>query len=97
MESNQTPLLNLYAVRKSQNEKFIIITLVEGQKPHRTFRKWLVPTSCVEGKPQAIVQGEKVLIELPLSKEFKKQEAESGPKMTKAEDAPSIDEDDIPF
>lgn len=106
MENSQTPLLNLYAVRKSQNERFIIITLVEGQKPHRTFRKWLVPTSCVEGKPQAIVQGNKVMLELPFSKEFKKQAPENGPKMTKTDyddDGPmqsngSLDmDDDIPF
>lgn len=90
MEQNQTPLLNLYAARKSQNEKFVIITLVEGQKPNRTFRKWLVPTGQVEGKPQAIVMGDKVHIELPLSREFKK----ASPAKTEPSE---IDEEDCPF
>jgi hypothetical protein len=92
MERNETPLLNLYAVRKSQNDRFIIITLVEGQKPNRTFRKWLVPTSQTEGKPLAVLIDGKVHLELPLSKEFKKEAPVQDQKPVE-----TIDEDDIPF
>ncbi len=98
MEQSQSPLLNLYAVRKSQNEKFVIITLVEGQKPNRTFRKWLVPTNQVDGKPQAIVMGDKVHIELPLSKEFKKEVPNQKSNVIyETRETVSIDDDDIPF
>ena len=40
---NETPVLSLYAVRLSKNGNYLLITLCEGKKPNRIFRKWILP------------------------------------------------------
>lgn len=87
------PLLNLYSVSLSKNGNYAIVTLCEGQKPNRTFRKWLIPTSAVDGKPLAVVNGKTVRIELTIKDDFKKTES----KPIKRTDDIDIVEDDCPF
>lgn len=87
------PLLNLYSVSLSKNGNYAIVTLCEGQKPNRTFRKWLIPTSAVDGKPLAVVNGKIVRIELPIKDDYKKSES----KPVKHSDDADIAEDDCPF
>lgn len=86
----RTPALSLYAVRLSKNGDYLLITLCEGKKPNRIFRKWILPVD------KAKIVGNDVQINLHLETYDPKKVANE--QLAKNREAmQEVSDDDCPF